>query len=80
VKEVLPTDPTSFWRMGTLPDDFFGDVQAPPVTAALLKRLGSFPFWRGEQPFLATLEPIYRQASRTGLDVFLGEGAGRVDG
>jgi len=70
VKEVLPTDPTSFWRMGTLPDDFFGDVQAPPVTAALLKRLGSFPFWRGEQPFLAIPEPLYRQASKTGLDVF----------
>jgi uncharacterized Zn finger protein len=72
--EPLTADPIAFWSSGTLPEDFFGEVQAPPVPAALPKRLGSFPFWRGAERFLDALEPVYRQASQSGLDAFLGEG------
>ena len=50
-----------------------GEVRTPPVAAALVKRLGSFPFWRGATPFQEALEPIYTQASPRGLAVFLGE-------
>jgi uncharacterized Zn finger protein len=71
--EPLSADPSTFWSGSTLPDDLLGEVQPPPVSAAWLKRLGNFPFWRGEQRFLDALEPIYRQASQQGLDTFLGE-------
>ncbi len=43
------------------------------MPAALPRRLGSFPFWRGAERFLDALEPIYRQASHAGMDAFLGE-------
>jgi hypothetical protein len=37
------------------------------------KRLGSFPFWRGETRFLEAMESIYMKASAIGLRVFLVE-------
>jgi hypothetical protein len=55
-----------------LPADFVGPVQAPPVAAAWPKRLGGFPFWRGEQPFLEAVEPTYRLAAQRGLDAVAG--------
>jgi uncharacterized Zn finger protein len=73
--EPITTDPAVFWRGGELPDDFFGEVQAPPVAAALPRRLGGFPFWRGEEPLLKAIEPIYARAAGQGLDAFLGKGA-----
>jgi len=48
-------------------------VIIPQVSAALPKRLGSFPFWRSEARFLDKMEIIYSQASPIGLRVFLGE-------
>ena len=48
----------------------------PTISAALPKRLGSFPFWRGKESFIPALEEIYRKASPVGLDVFLGERQG----
>lgn len=48
-------------------------VRIPSVSAQLAKRLGSFPFWRGERGFLATLERIYESASQVGMSVYLGE-------
>ena len=48
----------------------------PRFWAALPKRLGSFPFWRGKESFIPALEEIYRKASPVGLDVFLGERQG----
>ncbi|MGE0132513.1 MAG: SWIM zinc finger family protein [Blastocatellales bacterium] len=71
--EPLQADAASFWSGGKLPDDFFGEVRLPPVSAALPKRLGNFPFWRGSERFLDAIEPIYENASPRGLDVFLGE-------
>jgi len=73
--EPLPSAPAIFWATGSLSDDVIGEVQTPPVSAALTKRLGSFPFWRGQERFLDALEPLYRHASQRGLDVFLGEKA-----
>lgn len=71
--EPLVSDGTAFWTSGSLPDDFFGEVQAPPVHAALPGRLGNFPFWRGTERFLDALEPVYRAASDRGLSAFLGD-------
>jgi uncharacterized Zn finger protein len=73
--EPLSADPAVFWAKGGPADDVIGEVQTPPLSAALPKRLGNFPFWRGEERFLDALEPLYRQASQRGLDVFLGERA-----
>jgi uncharacterized Zn finger protein len=70
--EPLPADPKAFWAGGSLPDDLFSDVQPPPVSAAWPRRLGNFPFWRGQERFLDALEPLYRAASRRGLETFLG--------
>ncbi len=69
--EPLDSDVSAFWDGSSLPDDLFAEVRIPPVTAALPKRLGSFPFWRGEQRFLDAIDPIYIQASPRGMDLFL---------
>lgn len=69
--EPLATDLSAFWEGQPLPEDFFGEVSAPPVTAALPKRLGHFPFWRGEQPLLEAVQPLYSRASQSGMEVFL---------
>jgi uncharacterized Zn finger protein len=71
--EPLAADSSLFWRGGILPEDLFGEVRVPPVPAALPKRLGNFPFWRGEEHFLETVEVVYAQASAQGMDLLLGE-------
>ena len=73
--EPVPLDVSAFWGRGRLPAELFGEVRVPAVPAALPKRLGGFPFWRGEQRFLEAIEPIYRQASSHGLERFLGQRA-----
>lgn len=72
VAAPLPADPTVFWAAANLPPDFFGSVQTPAQSAAWPRRLGNFPFWRGNEHFLDALAPIYRQAASSGLDLFLG--------
>ncbi len=71
--EPLTPDPTAFWAGGEPPDDLFGEVTVPAAPAALVKRLGSFPFWRGEEKFIEAMESIYAAASPGGMDAFLGE-------
>jgi uncharacterized Zn finger protein len=74
----LPSDPAKFWNgERRLPDDLYGNVQTPPVSAAWLRRLGSFPFWRGETSLRETLEPIYATAAQQGLATFLGGNRGQ---
>jgi hypothetical protein len=64
----LPT----FWKGHKLLNPLFGEVRIPPVSAALPKRLGNFPFWRGETKFLEAMEAIYPRAAACGMDLFLG--------
>lgn len=71
--ESLQAEPTVFWQGNPVPDDLFGEIQPPPVTAPLLRRLGSLPFWRGSEDFHVAMERIYQAASGPGLEVFLGE-------
>src|SRR5262249_31891520 len=68
--DPLATDAAVFWGGGDLADDFFSGTQLPPVSAALPRRLGNFPFWRGGERFLDAIEEIYTQASPYGLDIF----------
>ena len=71
--EPLPVDASLFWRGEEPREDLFGEVRIPPVSVALPKRLGNFPFWRGTERLLDVLEPLYRRASQRGLETFLGE-------
>ena len=73
LSEPLPTKISPFWQEGSLPENFFGEVEVPSLPGALLKALGNFPFWRGQERFMEALEPVYIQASTFGMDVFLGE-------
>ncbi len=71
-EDPLTSEVSKFWNGENLPDDFFGEVSIPSVSAALPKKLGSFPFWRGKERFLDAMERIYANASPMGLSVFLG--------
>ena len=72
LSEPISTESARFWGEEKLPDDFLGEVRIPSVPASLLKKLGPFPFWRGEERFLEAMEPIYSHASLFGLSVFYG--------
>jgi uncharacterized Zn finger protein len=72
--EPLALDAASFCGDVALPEDFFGAVSQPPIVAALPRRLGSFPFWRGAQPFIEAVEQVYSRSSPRGLEVFIGGG------
>lgn len=69
--EALPADPARFWHGTPLPPDLFGEVRLPAVNAALPKRLGAFPFWRGAVHFFDALEPLYESAAKQGLSLFV---------
>jgi hypothetical protein len=61
-----------------LPEGFPGEVRVPQFPAALPKRLGSFPFWRGRERFLDAMVDIYAHASIGGLNVVIGEAPAKV--
>jgi uncharacterized Zn finger protein len=71
--EPLSNSSATFWAGQTLTVDMLGELRTPPVAAALPRRLGRFPFWRGEQPLLDALEPMYRAASASGLALCTGD-------
>ncbi len=76
-EETLSPEPLAidgFWESRPLAEDLLGEVRVPLMSAALPKRLGNFPFWRGEVHFLEALEPFYNEASTRGLEIFLAWG------
>jgi uncharacterized Zn finger protein len=72
-----PIDPTprNFWDGTELPSETFSqwsaEGQSPRLHAALPKRLGNFPFWRGNERFLDALIPLYAEASQRARDAFV---------
>jgi uncharacterized Zn finger protein len=82
--EPLPADPSLFW---SAPDESGAgsgaevavseatapEVAVPAVAAALVKRTGGFPFWRGDEEFTSAMEQVYRCASPLGMDVLAGD-------
>ena len=50
---------------------WLGEVRMPPLQAALLKRLGSFPFWRGNERFVDGLVPVYKAASESAQELWI---------
>lgn len=71
--EPLSPDPEDFWlnSLARLYEkDYAGPAEAPDRDASLPQQLGRFPFWRGEQDFQATLQDLYRSASRRATEVY----------
>jgi hypothetical protein len=66
---VLPTDLAAFWQ--GKPIGGSGDATPPSVSAPLARRLGGFPFWRGETDFLDALARVYEQATARGVQIHL---------
>jgi uncharacterized Zn finger protein len=78
----LPPDPGAFWGSPSLPDAAGAEAWAAPAResgAALARRLGGFPFWRGQEGFLEAMDLIYARATRAGVEVLAAspEGEGR---
>jgi uncharacterized Zn finger protein len=71
--EPLPEDPEAFWRSAGQVEAGEKEVLIPKLPAALVRRLGNFPMWRGEEPFLESLESVYAGASPVGLGIYIGE-------
>ena len=74
--EPLPADPAEFWKTsGTpdpsrqLPSGSAGPTTAAVKEAALPRRLGKFPFWRGRLNFHEFLDGVYARASAHAAEV-----------
>lgn len=65
----LSADPGSFWSGGGLPAIPWEEPAGDERAAALLRRLGPFPLWRGEADLQATLVPAHVDASRLALGI-----------
>jgi uncharacterized Zn finger protein len=77
--EPLPEDPAVFWGGALRSHDEAIEVRIPRKPGAIVARLGGFPFWRGQANCEAAMARTYRNASITGLDVYLGAGAVNED-
>ena len=54
-------------------------MRIPGVSGALARRLGGFPFWRGENSCSVVMDQIYRASSESGLSIYLAESIGEKD-
>jgi uncharacterized Zn finger protein len=70
--EPLPDSAALFWNGGPLPEDLIGSVSATAVGAALPRRLGKFPFWRGRDSLADQLESVYREAAAKAAQTLTG--------
>jgi uncharacterized Zn finger protein len=74
--EPLPTESHAFWAGEGLRENGGGEVRIPQIPGALTRRLGGYPFFRGSDDADGVIQRIYRNASVSGLDVYLGEREG----
>lgn len=58
-----------FWSLGAPLDEFRVNVAPPPVSAALIRRLGAPPFWRGPHDFTDVMRDAYEAVSAAALDI-----------
>ncbi len=71
--EPINVDPNVFWGgVASSSDGSVPVVEIPREPAPLVRRLGGFPFWRGETPLVESLSGIYAAASQRGLEVYVG--------
>jgi uncharacterized Zn finger protein len=71
-EEPIDLAAAGFWEGTPLPPGWLGEVRSPPLQGALLRRLGNFPFWRGEERFADAVLAVYADASERAHEVLLG--------
>jgi uncharacterized Zn finger protein len=71
--EPLPTEAHAFWAGEGLERNGGVEVRIPQIPGALARRLGGYPFFRGTDDCDGVIERIYKNASVSGLDIYLGE-------
>jgi uncharacterized Zn finger protein len=67
----LATNAEVFWRGRALPDDRSAQVALVGEPAPVARRLGSFPFWRGNRDFLEAMSDLSSSAAERGLTVLV---------
>lgn len=74
-EEPLPAKPQLFWAglSGERDGEAREEVRLPMVSGALARRLGGFPFWRGENSCSVVMDQIYHASSQVGLSIYLEE-------
>jgi uncharacterized Zn finger protein len=72
----LPAAPGAFWILPAGVADAPTHVEAPPVDALPVKRLGVPPFWRGQRDFMAEMEGLYRVIGTHARQLLTGEDDG----
>jgi uncharacterized Zn finger protein len=74
--DPLPQNPRDFWQPEnpSLAGPF--DTDIPLIPAVLPKRLGPFPFWRGDRDLAEELEIIYDEASSSAYEMVSSEEGG----
>jgi uncharacterized Zn finger protein len=74
--QAIDPRPRPFWIGEELSAECFAASsaysQSPPQQTALPKRLGNFPFWRGNERFLDALTPMYANAPQCARDALVG--------
>jgi uncharacterized Zn finger protein len=71
--QPLSADPQSFWRAARSFDLTYGDVAAAEESAPMARRLGAFPFWRGDTDFLEEVGRLSRAAAARAIEVLAGQ-------
>ena len=71
--EDFESDPDFFWRGAEVAPPDFGPAPAQNTKMPLVQRLGTIPFWRGDQRFVQTMEQCGERASTEGWEVWAGE-------
>ncbi|MBI3989471.1 MAG: SWIM zinc finger family protein [candidate division NC10 bacterium] len=77
VSPPLSASLDTFWQMGDPVKTFKVAIVPPAIPEALLKRLGTPPFWRGRQDFQALMSRYYRTISEQALETAFQEKAVR---
>jgi uncharacterized Zn finger protein len=72
IEEPIDSSAARFWEGSELPPGWLGEVRVPPMQAPLLRRLGNFPFWRGNERFADALIPVYARACDFAEEVLMG--------
>jgi hypothetical protein len=70
--EPLSADAKLFWIGMPVPEDLYGSVNLVTEPSPWARRLGGFPFWRGEEDFLEAVGQVSRRAADAGLRAYLG--------
>lgn len=70
---IRPCEAADFWGGPPGGEDDYGSVAVTGGRAALARRLGSIPFWRGEERFLEAMDLCAERSAPAGLRVWAGE-------